>query len=136
VNVVDVSTPKPADKSHGPLFVENKTIDARAITSVEGGAVVGVLTVKQLIAGDEMTLLEFHAQPGVVSPSHIHAHESLLYVVKGRLKSVVAGVSHILSAGDVCRHPAGAPHHTEALESTTFVEIKSPAPDMTRVLGT
>jgi len=101
---------KKADEGQGQIFVRNETINARAITSVEGGAISGLLLAKQLIAGDEMTLLEIEAEPGVLSPSHAHAHESMLYGVKGKLRSVVAGEASVIGPGDACRHPRGVPH--------------------------
>ena len=82
-----------------------------------------------------MSLMEIQLEPGVVSPLHAHAHESLVYVVKGKLKAVVGDETYILGPGDVCRHPRGVPHFLAALEELTFVEIKSPVPDLTRVLG-
>jgi quercetin dioxygenase-like cupin family protein len=118
------------------IFAKNENTSALAIKSVEGGAIVGMLLVKQLIRGDEMTLLEIQVEPGVVSPLHAHAHESLIYVVKGKLKSVVGGEAYVLGPGDVCRHPREVPHFIEALDGSTFIEIKSPVPDLTRVLGT
>ena len=69
----------------------------------------GDLVVKPLIKGDEMTLLEIHYQPGVGAPLHIHAHESLAYVVKGKVKMTVGKEVYILGPGDVCRHPEGVP---------------------------
>ena len=118
------------------IFTKNENISALAIKSVEGGAIEGVLLVKQLISGDDMTLLEIRVEAGVVSPPHAHAHESLVYVVKGKLKSVVGEEAFVLAPGDVCRHPREVLHFIEALEQSTFVEIKSPVPDLSRVLGT
>jgi quercetin dioxygenase-like cupin family protein len=80
-------------------------------------------------------LLEVHLQRGVASATHVHAHESLLYVVSGKVKTIVGGEVVILGPGDAGRHPAEVPHSVEALEETLFVEIKSPAPDIAKVLG-
>jgi quercetin dioxygenase-like cupin family protein len=118
------------------IFSKNKNSSALAIKSVEGGAIAGILMVKQLISGDDMTLLEIQVEAGVVSPPHSHTHESLVYVVKGKLRSVVGGEAFVLCSGDVCRHPREVLHFIEALEQSTFVEIKSPIPDLSRVLGT
>ena len=118
------------------IFGKNEDTNALAVKSVEGSAIAGMLLVKQLIKGDEMTLLEIQIEPGVVSPLHAHAHESLIYVVTGKLKSVVGGEAYVLGPGDVCRHPREVPHFIEALDQSTFIEIKSPVPDLSRVLGT
>jgi len=97
------------------IFAKNESISALAIKSVEGGAIAGILVVKPLIEGDEMTLLEIQIEPGVVSPLHAHAHESLIYVVKGKLRSVIGGEAYVLGPGDVCRHPREVLHFIEAL---------------------
>jgi len=117
------------------IFSRNAETDALAVKSVEGKALAGTLSIKPLIAGDEMTLLEIQLSPNVASPSHTHDHESLIYVVRGRLKAVVGDAALVLGPGDACRHPRGVPHALEALEETTVIEIKSPPPDLTRVLG-
>jgi quercetin dioxygenase-like cupin family protein len=117
------------------IFSKNADTSALAMKSVEGKAIAGTLFVRPLIKGEEMSLMEVQLSAGVASPPHAHDHESLIYVVKGRLKAVVGDMTLVLGPGDVCRHPRGVSHFLEALEESTFVEIKSPAPDLTRVLG-
>ena len=117
------------------IFSKNANTSAVAIKSVEGEAIAGSLFVKPLIRGEEMSLMEIQLSAGAASPPHAHDHESLIYVVKGKLKAVVGDLTVVLGPGDVCLHPRGVSHSLEALEKSTFVEIKSPAPDLTRVLG-
>jgi len=117
------------------IFSKNADTSALTVKSVEGNAMAGTLFVKPLIKGEEMTLLEVQLSAGVASPPHAHDHESLIYVVKGKLRSEVGDTTLVLGPGDACRHPRGVSHFVEALEESTFVEIKSPAPDLTRVLG-
>ena len=85
---------------------------------------------KPLIKGDEMTFLELHYTPGVGAPLHVHSHESVVYAVKGKVKSTVRSEEYILGPGDVCRHPKGVLHGIEAIEESVVVEIKAPAPDI------
>jgi quercetin dioxygenase-like cupin family protein len=66
---------------------------------------------------------------------HVHNHESLAYVVKGKVKMTVGNEEYVLGPGDVCRHPKGVPHGVEAVEASVVVEIKSPAPDIATFLG-
>ena len=40
-------------------------------------------------------------------PLHTHTHESIAYVVKGKVKSTVGSEEFIMGPGDVCRHPKG-----------------------------
>jgi quercetin dioxygenase-like cupin family protein len=109
----------------------NADVKAVAVSAVEGKATYGGdLLVKPLIKGDEMTFLEIRYAAGVGAPLHSHTHESIAYVVKGKVKSTVDGEEFIMGPGDVCRHPAGVLHGLEALEESLVVEIKSPAPDI------
>ena len=110
---------------------KNSDVAAVAVKSVEGKAVYGGdLMVKPLIKGDEMTFLEIRYAAGVGAPLHTHTHESIAYVVKGKVKSTVGSEEFIMGPGDVCRHPKGVLHGLEALEESVVVEIKSPAPEI------
>ena len=73
-------------------MIKSKNIDveAVAVSAVEGKPVYGGdLLVKPLIKGDEMTFLEIHYSVGGGAPLHTHTHESIAYVVKGKVKSTV-----------------------------------------------
>jgi quercetin dioxygenase-like cupin family protein len=119
------------------IKARNSDVATVAVSAVEGKPTYGGdLLVKPLIKGDEMTFLEIHYAAGVGTPLHTHTHESIAYVVKGRVKSTVDAEEFILGPGDVCRHPAGVLHGLEALEESTVVEIKSPAPDIGAFLAT
>ena len=118
------------------ILSKNSDVKGLVVKSIEGKPMNGDLLVKPLIKGDEMTLLEIHYQPGVGAPLHVHSHESLAYVVKGKVKMTVGKEVYILGPGDVCRHPQGVPHAVEGLEESTVIEIKSPAPDIATCLGT
>ena len=110
---------------------KNSDVDAVTVKSVEGKAIYGGdMLVKPLMKGDEMTFLEIRYAAGVGAPLHTHTHESIAYVVKGKVKSTVGGEEFIMGPGDVCRHPKGVLHGLEALEESLVVEIKSPAPDI------
>lgn len=113
----------------------NAGTKALVIRSIEGTLTTGVFLIKPLLKGDHMSLLEVHLQPGVASATHGHAHESLIYVVRGRLRTTIGSEVTLLGPGDAGRHPANVAHSVEALEETIFVEIKSPAPDTGAVLA-
>jgi quercetin dioxygenase-like cupin family protein len=109
----------------------NADVKAVAVKAVEGKPMYGGdMLVKPLIKGDEMTLLEIHYAAGVGAPLHAHTHESIAYVVKGKVKSTVGSQEFIMGPGDVCRHPKGVQHGLEALEESVVVEVKSPAPEI------
>ena len=114
----------------------NADVQAVAVGAVEGKPTFGGdLIVKPLIKGDEMTFLEIHYTAGVGAPLHTHTHESVAYVVKGKVKSTVGTEEFIMGPGDVCRHPKGVAHSLQAMEDSVVVEIKAPAPDIAAFFG-
>ena len=109
----------------------NAEVAAVAVKAVEGKPMYGGdMLVKPLMKGDEMTFLEIHYAAGVGAPLHSHTHESIAYVVKGKVKSTVGSEAFIMGPGDVCRHPKGVLHGLEPIEESVVVKIKSPAPDI------
>ena len=118
------------------ILSKNTDVKGIVVKAIEGKPMYGGdLIVKPLIKGDEMTFLEIHYTPGVGAPLHVHQHESLAYVVKGKVKMTVGKEEFILGPGDVCRHPKGVPHGVEGIEESIVVEIKSPAPEIGSFLG-
>ena len=120
-------------------MIKSRNADVKAVTvsAVEGKPTYGGdMLVKPLIKGDEMTFLEIRYAAGVGAPLHTHTHESIAYVVKGKVKSTVGSDEFIMGPGDVCRHPKGVLHGLEAIEESVVVEIKSPAPEISAFLAT
>ena len=113
------------------ILARNTDVNAINVKAIEGQTVYGGnLMVKPMMMGDEMTIMEITYTPGVGAPMHKHTHESLVYVVKGKVKTVIEGDGeYVLGPGDVCRHPAGLMHTVEALEDAMMIEIKAPASD-------
>jgi quercetin dioxygenase-like cupin family protein len=119
------------------IKARNGDVAAVAVSAVEGKPTYGGdLLVKPLIKGDEMTFLEIRYAAGVGAPLHTHTHESIAYVVKGKVKSTVGAEEFIMGPGDVCRHPKGVLHGLEAIEDSLVVEIKSPASEISTFLAT
>ena len=106
------------------------------VGSIEGKPVEGQLVLKPLLRGEHMTMLELHYQSGTKAPLHTHTHESLIYVVSGRVRTWIGNDVYVLGPGDVARHPPGVLHTVEALDESTILEVKSPAPDIAKFLGT
>ncbi len=111
-------------------LAKNAEVKEQVLTTVEGKQLKGEVRLKAMMAGNQIQYA-----PGTGTPTHVHQHESLVYVVKGKVKMTVENEVYILSAGDVCRHPQGVPHSVEGLEQATVVEIKSPAPRLEEFLG-
>ena len=118
------------------MVAKNSDIDYQTIRTIEGLPVHGDVGMKILMVGDEMIMLEIHYAEESGSPVHKRRHESLCYVVKGKIRATVEGETSILGVGDSCRHPEGAIHSVDAYEGdATIVEIKSPVQDIAEVLG-
>jgi quercetin dioxygenase-like cupin family protein len=103
-----------------------------AVRAIEGIPIAGEMQAKKLLHGERALLVEFHVTAGTRTPDHCHRHESLLYVVKGRLRTTVGAESIELNPGDAVLHPAGLEHRVEALEDSVWVEVKSPAEEAWR----
>ena len=117
------------------IFAENSRVEVKAVTSIEGAPTSGVFRVKSLIGGENISLLEVRVPKGVRSSLHAHSHESLIYVVSGRLRTTIGAQEYVMGPGDACCHSQHAIHSVEALEDTLFVEIKSPVPSLETTLG-
>lgn len=97
------------------------------ISSVEGQRIETPTDVRVLAEGDEMIVLEVEMGEGGSSPVHVHDHESVGYLVRGRARTVVDGVVYDLAPGDGFLHPPGVPHSMHSLApGTVWLEIKSP----------
>lgn len=66
---------------------------------------------------------------GSCLPEHAHPQEQIAHVVKGRMKMIVAGIAHELSAGDAIYLASNVPHGVETLEDTTVIDTFSPPRD-------
>ena len=109
--------------------------EAKPVTHIEGVPTTGTFLVKPMLAGDSLAMLLIRLERGVGSGTHSHSHESILYVVSGSLKTVVADQVVVVRAGQACRQPQDVPHSVEALEDSVFIEVKAPVPDLLRTLG-
>ena len=85
------------------------------------------VVVRELLWGDNAVLVEMSAPAGFAAPLHAHEHESLVYVLSGRLRATVEEETRELGPGDAVLHLAGAPHRIEAIVDTRWIEVKAPA---------
>lgn len=118
------------------LHATNPDAPVLPVATIEGEPTAGTFFIKPLLQGDQMALMEVRLDAGAASGMHMHHHESLLYVVSGRLETTVGDDTFVLAPGDVCRHPAGVRHRVRALEPSLFVEVKSPTAGLGRIFGT
>ncbi|MBL8376863.1 MAG: cupin domain-containing protein [Burkholderiales bacterium] len=124
---------KPTDneralKPSGVFFRRGASVPDLMITAIEGVIEEpGKLTIKPLLVGNDMLFLQAFKAKGMQDPVHQHDdHESIAYLVSGRMRLVIGGEEFIAEAGDAWMHPRGVPHFSEALEDCIQVEVKSP----------
>ena len=123
---MDDAASRTPPKSASP-FVRGASFPAIAMKALEGQASTGRVEVKPLMVGNDMLMVEFFQQAGVRIPEHTHAdHESIVYLLRGRMELQVGGASFTAQAGDAWLHEAGVAHSSLALEDCVAVEVKSP----------
>jgi quercetin dioxygenase-like cupin family protein len=105
------------------LGVEAPVVEMREL---EGQMLPTALAVRELLWGDRAVLVEMSAPAGFAAASHVHDHESLVYVLSGRIRATVEGEARELGPGDAVLHGAGVRHQIEALVDTRWIEIKAP----------
>lgn len=109
------------------LFVQGAALAPIAMQALEGHGSVGRVDIKPMMVGDAMLMVEFFQEAGVRIPEHTHEdHESIVYLLRGRMELAIGEERFVAVAGDVWRHPVGVPHSSVALEDCTAVEVKSP----------
>ncbi len=115
-----------------PHHSENYTCDgenvaAETVDRIEGAQASAPLQIKPLLTGDNMFLMEIRRSKGLVDATHAHAdHESMCYLVSGRMRVIIDGNEFVAKAGDSWIHPPGVAHYSETLEDSVQVEVKSP----------
>jgi len=108
-------------------FAHRDEIEREKLASVEGVAPQGDVEVRRLLVGDEILLLHVYRKKGLIDPVHKHLdHESMGYLIRGKLKLVIGGEEFIATPGTAWMHPADVDHYSEALEDVEQLEIKAP----------
>jgi quercetin dioxygenase-like cupin family protein len=111
----------------GEPFVRHAEAPYTAITTVEGRPLGSPVELRQLAATPSMVLVECRFRQGQASQPHQHPdHDSIVYLVSGKVKVTIAGESFIAGPGDTWYNAPGIIHHIEALEDSVSVEVKSP----------
>jgi quercetin dioxygenase-like cupin family protein len=106
-----------------------KTIPQRHINgAVIGGVTIeGEASLRVMGSGKALQLCELYLKKGYYHPLHHHPeHESIGYVISGRIEMQIGDQTYYLEAGDSWHHPIGVPHSTRALEDSYAVESHNP----------
>ena len=104
-----------------------KDIPPERLAGVEGARPMGRLEARPLMVGKDVLFLHVFRAKGVIDPEHTHHdHETVAYLLRGKLRLVIGGKEFIADPGTSWIHPRGVPHFSEALEDSEQVEVKSP----------
>lgn len=99
------------------------------MSTVEGRQLTGgTAFVRERERAAHGLVYEIRYPAGVGSPVHSHDHDSVIYVLEGRLTGVVGGVPGEYGAGDTVVHPRGADHQVHAIVDSRWLEFKAPLP--------
>lgn len=108
-------------------FIAPGDVAAQPIGRIEGALQSKGLSVKPLMVGEGALLMEVHRKAGLIDPEHAHPdHESICYLVSGRMRVVIDGDEFIAEPGATWIHRPGVRHYHETLEDSVQIEIKSP----------
>ncbi|HEV7266871.1 MAG TPA: cupin domain-containing protein [Falsiroseomonas sp.] len=111
----------------GRVFTARQDAEITRMTAVEGRPLGGEVQLRTLMATPRMLFVETTFAAGQASQPHVHAdHESIVYVVSGKVRVTIEGEEFIAGPGDAWYNAPGVEHHIEALEPTVSVEVKSP----------
>lgn len=108
------------------MVVLDKDSDLVEVTHIEGQPVAGQLRVKLVLHTDLALMMVVEMARGTATPRHRHEHESLCYILNGRVKTTIGDHEIVMGPGDACLHPEGAVHCMEALEDSAWIEVKVP----------
>jgi quercetin dioxygenase-like cupin family protein len=94
---------------------------------IAGRLITGQGRGELLVRGAGTMLVRLQLAAGFDQDGHRHPdHESIGYVLSGRIEMSVGGTTHILSAGATWYHPRGVHHTCRALEDSELLEFHAP----------
>lgn len=94
---------------------------------IGGVQLEGEAELKVMRSGDNIQLVELRLKKGYYHPTHNHPeHESIGYVISGRVEMTIGDETYLLGPGDAWHHATGVHHSTRALEDTYAIETHSP----------
>lgn len=97
---------------------------------VAGKPIVGEALLTVLAQGEQAMLAYIEMKKGFDNSGHMHPdHESIGYVVSGRIEMRIGDEVHTLTSGSTWYHPKGVPHTSIALEDSVALEFHAPLRD-------
>ena len=91
------------------FFSVRDQIPPERLASVEGAKPQGNIEVRRMMVGNEILMLHVFREKGLIDPVHKHMdHETVAYLIRGRLRLVIGGEEFIAEAGTSWIHPQGS----------------------------
>jgi quercetin dioxygenase-like cupin family protein len=84
------------------------------------------LITRQYAHGEQAMLARVMLKKDAVVPEHSHPNEQITYIITGALEFIIAGVSHVIRAGEILVIPANVPHTAIAREDTEDLDLFAP----------
>jgi quercetin dioxygenase-like cupin family protein len=82
---------------------------------------------RQMLWGERLMVCRLRFAPRVVTAVHVHPHEQITIVEKGRVMFTIDGEERAASAGDVLHFASGIRHGATMLEEeVVLIDIFSP----------
>ena len=81
---------------------------------------------RTITSGTSMYQMLAQLEAGSRMPEHKHPQEQIVHVLTGRMRLIVAGVPHELTAGDGYYLASNVPHGVETIDETTVLDTFSP----------
>jgi quercetin dioxygenase-like cupin family protein len=84
------------------------------------------IRIKILSFGQSTLMAEFQLEKDALLPEHAHPNEQTGYLVQGKIRLHINGVSCVLTPGDSWNVEKDVIHRAEILEDSVAIEVFSP----------
>lgn len=84
------------------------------------------IKIKTIIYGKETLMAEFIMEKNSMLLEHSHINEQTGYLIKGKMKLYINGVSMLINPGDSWNVPSNVVHKAEIIEDSIAIEVFSP----------
>ena len=82
---------------------------------------------RQMFWGERLMVCRLRLAPRVVTPVHVHPHEQITILERGRALFTIDGQERVASPGDILHFPSGVRHGATMLdEEVVLIDIFSP----------
>ena len=110
------------DGANAPVNVRGIAWDAVAMEQVAAGVT------RQVVDGDQQTIVRYVYQPGAVFARHHHPQEQVTVVLSGRIEFTIADDVVTLGPGELVVIPGGVPHGARVVGAAVVESINALSP--------